>query len=108
MIPIAPQVATRIPATNNQTFLLRTNAAHASAVSAARASRSISLKYSTKKFIKTSPAPSRHGGGPPIEDHTPWFCCVVLMPVIGYFSNRSFETEAHLLRFFRKGAAIAN
>src|SRR5262249_5946668 len=47
-VPIAPQVATRIPATNNQTFLLRTNAAHASRATAARASRSISLKYSTK------------------------------------------------------------
>jgi putative ABC transport system substrate-binding protein len=25
------------------------------------------------------------------------------MPVIGYFSNRSFESEAYLLQFFRKG-----
>jgi ABC-type uncharacterized transport system substrate-binding protein len=25
------------------------------------------------------------------------------MPVIGYFSNRSFETEAYLLQFFRRG-----
>jgi putative ABC transport system substrate-binding protein len=27
------------------------------------------------------------------------------MPVIGYFSNRSLETEAYLLQFFRKGLA---
>ena len=27
------------------------------------------------------------------------------MPVIGYFSNRSLEAEAHLLEFFRKGLA---
>src|SRR5262249_30038097 len=54
-IRIAPQIATRIAAKNSQTLLLRTNAAHASAASAARARRSISLKYSTKKFIKTSP-----------------------------------------------------
>jgi putative ABC transport system substrate-binding protein len=27
------------------------------------------------------------------------------MPVIGYFSNRSLETEAYLLEFFRKGLA---
>src|SRR5262245_26576633 len=27
------------------------------------------------------------------------------MPVIGYFSNRSLETEAHLLEFLRKGLA---
>jgi len=27
------------------------------------------------------------------------------MPVIGYFSNRSLETEAYMLQFFRKGLA---
>jgi hypothetical protein len=53
MIRIAPQIATTIPATNSQTLPLRTNAAHASAASAARARRSISLKYSTRTFIKS-------------------------------------------------------
>src|SRR5215475_1396121 len=60
MTRIAPQIATKIPATNSQTLPLRTNAAHASAASAARARRSISLKYSMKKFIKTLPVRGRH------------------------------------------------
>ena len=54
MIRAAPQIATRIPATNSHTFPFRTNAAHARAASAASARRSISLKYSTMKPIKTS------------------------------------------------------
>src|SRR5262245_47840033 len=52
MTRIVPQIATEIPATNNHTLRFRTNAAHARATRAARASRSISLKYSTMRPIK--------------------------------------------------------
>jgi hypothetical protein len=68
---IVPQIATEIPATDNHTLRFRTNAAHARAARAARASQSISLKYSTMRPTRSSAMPISHGNGArrPVADH---------------------------------------